>query len=315
MILEYRRRNFSAALDYCNYIMSTSRHICTLHRDVALLFRQLIMLRLNGQECQLSDFIHFISSREGNNIVIITCSEVIFTFRAHKMYDSAIRLEMTCGSLVWSRLDSKLSLALTYLEQYRVEFHQRSQMREEDLSTIFSLVYSIMRDYPLANNRSFEYLLVLGQWYYLTHTSFVDECVRKSLNKLAQSMIMESLHFSSPLLPYSCFGKDICYTCGQVVTPTEVQYVCSGCQVACYCSIEHQQMTWKKEAVRGMRIGHEILCPLYKAYRKYTHAKDLNDEEKEARMKRRLKRECRKFLENGLGLKNKCHGKYMVQPF
>ena len=135
---------------------------------------------------------------------------------------------------------------------------------------------------------------------------FVDECVRKSLNKLAQSMIMESLHFSSPLLPYSCFGKDICYTCGQVVTPTEVQYVCSGCRVACYCSIEHQRMTWKKEAMRGMRIGHEILCPLYKAYRKLAHARESRDKEKESRMKRRFDRECVRFLADGLGLKDKC---------
>ena len=102
--------------------------------------------------------------------------------------------------------------------------------------------------------------------------------------------------------------RDNCWTCGQAAAPNEVQYVCSGCQVACYCSIDHQRATWKKEAVKGMRIGHDILCPLYKAFRKYTlqKASEERDEEKESKVQRRFDRECVKFLEYGLGLKNKC---------
>ena len=100
--------------------------------------------------------------------------------------------------------------------------------------------------------------------------------------------------------------QDCCYTCGQTATSTEVQYVCSGCRVARYCSIDHQRMTWKKEAERGMHIGHEILCPLYSAFRKYILASEERDEEKKSRMEKRFERECVKFLEYGLGLKNKC---------
>ncbi|GFH53794.1 predicted protein [Chaetoceros tenuissimus] len=144
MTLEYKRRNYNAALDCYNDIMSKSRHISSL-RDAALLYYQLLMLRLNGQECQLSNFIHHIP-RDGKTATII-CFEATLAFRAHKMYDSAIQLEMTCGRLLWNPLESKLSLALTYLEQYRVEYHQRSQMREEDFSTMRSLIVSIQEDY------------------------------------------------------------------------------------------------------------------------------------------------------------------------
>lgn len=221
------------------------------------------MLRLNGQKCQLSDFIHYIT-RKGNSTGML-CLEATLAFRAHKMYDSAIRLEMTCGSLVMSPFDSKISLALTYLEQYRVEFHKRSQMRKDDIDTMNSLIVPILKECLIKKNFSFEHCLIFAQWYYLTHTIVGNEKIRERLINAASEMVEVCLECASLLLPYSCFGEDKCYTCGQAVTPTEVKYVCSGCRVACYCSIDHQRTTWKKEAVRGMRIGHEILCPLYKA--------------------------------------------------
>ena len=72
-------------------------------------------------------------------------------------------------------------------------------------------------------------------------------------------------------LPFSSLDDsvDACYTCGQAVTRDDVQLVCSGCHVACYCSLDHQRMTWKKDTMYGMRIGHKILCPLYKACKKW----------------------------------------------
>ena len=58
----------------------------------------------------------------------------------------------------------------------------------------------------------------------------------------------------------------------------------------------------------GMHIGHKILCPLYKALRKLDVqlASEDRDKVKESRIRRRLERECLKFLEYGLDLKDKC---------
>ncbi|GFH61921.1 predicted protein [Chaetoceros tenuissimus] len=262
------------------------------------------MLRLCGQECNISDFFHMIEEEEADCVF----PEAISTFRAHKQFDAAIRLEMKFGPLMRrTTLKSKLSLALTYLEQYRLEFHQRAQMRKKDFSTMNSLIVPLLKEYPIKKNFCFEYCLVVAQWYYLTHTLLGHTETRNKLNDAASTWIAACLPISTPIeiTPFRCLGEEKCYTCTQAVTPTEVQYVCSGCRVACYCSVDHQRMTWKQEAVDGMRIGHEILCPLYKAYRKYTNARDANDKEKELTMGRRLGRECRKFLEYGLGLKNK----------
>ena len=103
------------------------------------------------------------------------CLEATLAFRTHKMYDSAIRLEMTCRSLVMSPFDSKISLALTYLEQYRLVFHQKSQIRKEVFSTMNSLITSMMEEHQLRSFGSPEYMLVLAQWYYLTHPLAVDK--------------------------------------------------------------------------------------------------------------------------------------------
>ena len=62
-------------------------------------------------------------------------------------------------------------------------------------------------------------------------------------------------------------------------------------------------MTWKKDAIRGMRIGHEILCPLMKAYRKWKLASKKSNE-RALKLRRRFESECLYFLSDGLGLKD-----------
>ena len=73
-------------------------------------------------------------------------------------------------------------------------------------------------------------------------------------------------------------------------------------------------MTWKKGAIIGMRIGHEILCPLWKAYRKWKLASE-NGNERATKLRRRLGRECLYFLSHGLGLKDKCFEEKDVHTF
>ena len=101
-------------------------------------------------------------------------------------------------------------------------------------------------------------------------------------------------------------GLDYCNTCSSAhaATQSEVQFVCTGCRTVCYCSREHQRLTWTKDAVQGMRIGHKILCPLMKIYRKWRNAAD-NNEEKAARLREKLEESCLSFLSHGLRLKNK----------
>ena len=302
--LEYQRKNYNAAIDCLGFIKNDTS--CT---EVASLYYQLIMLRLEGRECQILDFENVIKReyKKGNEAISNVFKEAVFTFRAHKMYDFALGLELALGSQMRSNgLKNQLSLALTSLEQYRVEFKKIQRSKKEDIQmkcyrSIHAIINMTMMEYPPKDNHSFEYALVLAQWYYIIHAVFDDEKVAYEMISMASAMVLSCLESTSQLLP-----TQRCFTCDQAVTSTEVKYVCSGCRVVCYCSIDHQRATWKNEAWKGMRIGHEVLCPLYKAYRKYTHARDLKDEEKELRMKRRLDRESRKFLEYGLGLKNKC---------
>ena len=55
--------------------------------------------------------------------------------------------------------------------------------------------------------------------------------------------------------------------------------MCIGHEILCPLYKSYRKYTNAKDLrdVKGMHIGHEILCPLYKAYKKYTHARDLKD--------------------------------------
>ena len=98
-------------------------------------------------------------------------------------------------------------------------------------------------------------MLVLTQSSYLFHQAFDNtEVVRR-----------KAIGFFEEYLDLNSKVKTHCITCTQTATESEVQFVFSGCRVACYCSIDHQRMSWKKEAVRGLRFGHEVLCPVMKA--------------------------------------------------
>ncbi|GFH56025.1 predicted protein [Chaetoceros tenuissimus] len=228
------------------------------------------------------------------------------TFVVLKRYNAAYRLWEKCTALPNKLMFiSKLLLAKSYLELHRGEICQpdstETYHRFHEMKALFD---NMEEEHPIHDNDFSEYFLVLAQWYYLTHK--LDEGETNENLVIASGCLK---HFLGTSLGNSIFlseSKGACSTCCQAVTPTEVQYVCSGCRVACYCSIDHQRMTWKKEAVKGMRIGHEILCPLYKTYRKFSQARKNKDKEKESRMKKRFDRECIRFLADGLGLKNKC---------
>ncbi|GFH57999.1 predicted protein [Chaetoceros tenuissimus] len=210
--------------------------------------------------------------------------------RIKKYFDSAI----VFGKQLEELTGDRLSIATTYLEQYTVG---NKSLPEDFLLNMAHVLQKHRNDgFNTANAGS---VLVLAQSTYLFHKLHDDteEMVRKAVG-----FIEEYLDMVSKVQSY-------CFTCTQTATESEVQFVCSGCRVACYCSIDHQRLTWKKEAVRGMRIGHDILCPVMKGYRKWRHAKDNCDNERLSRLRRRFERECLNLLSDGLGLKDKCFQK------
>ncbi|GFH48439.1 predicted protein [Chaetoceros tenuissimus] len=142
-------------------------------------------------------------------------------------------------------------------------------------------------------------ILLLAQSTYLSH----------QLNDNTEVVMRKAIGFIEEYLDLILRAETHCSTCKQTGTESEVQFVCSGCRVACYCSIDHQRMTWKKDAETGMRFGHEVLCPVMKAYRKWRHANDNGDNERVSRLRRRFERECLYCLSDGMGLKDKCFKK------
>ncbi|GFH61923.1 predicted protein [Chaetoceros tenuissimus] len=221
MSVEYERKNYKAAIDCYNYIVSKSRNKNFSFSASISLYYQLIMLRLNGQDYQISDFIHEISREKQERSFLF--EDTVHAFRAQKQFDAAIRLEMTCGSLRCStELKSKLSLALTYLERYRIEFHQRAQMRKEEFFTMNSLITRMIAQFPLENNYSPEYCLVLAQWYYLTHTLDGNKGAEEE-SMQASTSVLDFLYQSLTVYTDEDNGiweivQDNCYTCGQAVT-------------------------------------------------------------------------------------------------
>jgi hypothetical protein len=94
-----------------------------------------------------------------------------------------------------------------------------------------------------------------------------------------------------------------CFCCATIV-PESSALVCGGCRAACFCSLEHQRSSWKKD-VKGQGIGHKMLCPLLKTYRKYKYAKRARKgNEKEYLL--RFERECEIFFSKSLGLEDLC---------
>lgn len=207
--------------------------------------------------------------------------------RVNKEFESAILIVKMFGVQYWEPSQQSLSLALTYLEGYRL-----NHIFTDSNDLYFFQGYNFLED-----QQNGLYLMVLK--LFLLHKHFDEE------ENIEQAIALIKFYLTNTDLPFSGLDDslDVCQTCGQAVTRNDVQLVCSGCHVACYCSLDHQRMTWKKDAIHGMRIGHEILCPLYKTCRKFASATRNGDVKKQLKMEKRFDRACLKFLTHGLGLK------------
>ncbi|GFH53851.1 predicted protein [Chaetoceros tenuissimus] len=226
-------------------------------------------------------------------------------FRVAKRFDEVIDLgeKLLLLPNLQESLEVKVSLAVSYIERYREEYHLRS--KRDDFLLVKNLLDHIRDEYEYhENNMNTTYELnselALAQWHYLCH-KLKDE-------KHKQHSYEQSIRHIEKIVENEWIFMDKCSTCTQAPTKDEVKYVCSGCRVACYCSIDHQRMHWRKNQIPGTCVGHETFCPVLKAYRKWKTAAKENttDEDKQGRMRRRFERECLHFLGYGLRLENKC---------
>ncbi|GFH55912.1 predicted protein [Chaetoceros tenuissimus] len=315
MAVEFDRRNFEGAIQIYENLFQKGN----IKMKMEILSDVFPSLQLQYHEALLRQ-------GKGNIDTFITLSKVRISYggkddnlegdlfrsanflRTTKHFDAAIVLGKQLEEL---NADIE-PLATSYLEQYLVEYYPKFGRKIKSLPESFENIFIDMGDafgnmVEKYNNGGFdtsvdpETLLVLAQWIYLLHQFSSDD---KEI-----MMKKEAIGFIEDYLDLISKVETHCRTCTQTATESEVQLVCSGCRVACYCSIDHQRMTWKKEAVKGMRFGHEVLCPVMKAYRKWRHANHNGDHERVSRLRRRFERECLYLLSDGMGLKDKCFKK------
>lgn len=281
------------------------------------------MLRLDGSKENKDRVVSLIDNRISKGMTnpheVAKALDALGILRNMKEYDSAIdlgeKLERLTEKRCLSTFENSREFvgligdvgdlvtfenAVTHLERYRAEYHRQTGKvsRNNSLDIVLG-AYIKIGDVPekaLAPRRD-AYFMMIAQKDYLCHQ--VDD------KDLSSQLCNNAIKHVEMYLETICGFERLCFTCKQKGTATEVQLVCSGCRVACYCSLDHQRMTWKKDAIQGMRIGHEILCPLMKAYRKWKLASKKGNE-KALELRRRFDRECLYFLSHGLGLKDKC---------
>ena len=223
--------------------------------------------------------------------------------RVVKKFDEVIALDKKLLLLpnLPESLGVKVSLAVSYIERYREEYHLRS--KRNDYFLFKKLLDHIRGTYEYHNDicKLLRFELALAQWHYLCHKLKEDEKQKRICYEVSIRHIEE-------IVENVWEFKDCCSTCAQAPTKDDVKYVCSGCRVVCYCSIDHQRMNWRKNQVPGTCVGHQIFCPVLNAYRKWKIASNEStiDEEKQGRMRRRFERECLDCLVYGLRLEKKC---------
>ena len=296
-------------------VVTTSRFLEEL-MILIMMYRDLALIRVSNDSSTdsflLQNVPNYLKCADRDSAT--RCKEqIVSCLRATKNFDAAIDMDKKFASIrdldEEEEIESAASLAITYIERYRVEFHKHTE--EENKHELRRLSKFISHTAPkekhdwdaLRYNNIDLHLshgVALAQWYYLLTKQM------KRDEKLWTDLRRKAIECVQMLIAEKWDMKDNCFYCHQAPTEHEVKLVCGHCRVACYCSIDHQRASWKKSAVYDMCFGHEAICPAMNAHRKWKEAIDSGDIEKEEKMKRRLDRECLGFLAYGLGLEDKC---------
>ena len=200
------------------------------------IYHELVLIKL-GDPCQLSPLVPTITNilheatltdeakQDLPSVAILAAIDIL---RSAKDFDSAILLGFRLQDLNIDEANS--SLAITSLEQYKAGKDPNSYAH-------FALFFTILQR-GFTGYRYTHKCMVLAQFHYLVY------------NETSESINFIEMYLRDMFET----GLDYCNTCSCAHT-SEVQFVCSGCRSVCYCSREHQRLTWMKDAVQGMRIG------------------------------------------------------------
>ncbi|GFH53269.1 predicted protein [Chaetoceros tenuissimus] len=227
--------------------------------------------------------------------------------RRTKKWDEALDLTNKFGRYIEESKYCGLSfmLAVTYLERYRVEARKRPKdERNKMTASLYKYIFSKINESceKEETDEVFQQpfmILVLAQWAYLNHHGSGElglSCKDAAIDLVLQ--YMEALYAQNAAM-MSCIG------CLQKSTTADPLLVCSGCRAVCYCCIDHQRSSWEKELDMGVGIGHKMLCPLHKAFRKMKLAYEGNKGNVDGYVAR-FQNECERFLSDNLGLKDLC---------
>ncbi|GFH60181.1 predicted protein [Chaetoceros tenuissimus] len=202
--------------------------------------------------------------------------------------------------------DSSLILATIYIERYRVEARKRPAIQQNKMSaSLYKYIshLTIEKDDAMFMSKYHPYRnLLWAQWLYLNRNGTYEQSINEELALSFVHVYLDEISMS---------GKSACQGCGQKSTCSDPLLLCSNCHVS-FCNIDHQRSSWKRNSC-GTGIGHEMLCPLLKAYRKFENAR--NEDSKLEKYRLRYRRECEKFLSETLALRDLCFSQKFVDDY
>lgn len=234
--------------------------------------------------------------------------------RRKKKWDEALDLTNKFGMYIEESkyCSSSFLYAVTYLERYRVEARKRPKGKRNWMSvSLYKHIHSKINE-RCQQERKGEVLvqpympLLLAQWTYLHHHGSTEQ----SLTDTAIDLVGK--YITSQQVELSAMMR--CIECRQKSTTSDPLLICSGCRAVCYCCIDHQRSSWKKELDTGVGIGHKLLCPLYKALRKAKFAYEGNKDNRDEYVAR-FRNECESFLSDSLGLRDLCFPQEFVDEY
>ncbi|GFH43595.1 predicted protein [Chaetoceros tenuissimus] len=305
LMLEYSSCRFDKVIQIYNDIqMSPEIEKEMVLSFICKLYGRLAMLRLDASNENKDKLVSLIEDHISEGMTARNekyfCLEAVRVLRNLKDYDASITLCEKLERLDQSEVVADFEIAVSHLERYREEYHWQKDNEFALVRVLDGWKEFFDKQKQNLAPRLGTIWMVFAQKDYLCHQ--IDD------KELSSQFCRNAIENVEKYLEWKWHFERHCFTCNQADT----HFVCSGCRLACYCSLDHQRMTWKKDAVQGMLIGHEILCPMMKAYRKWKLASKTGDQ-KALKLRRRLDRECLYFLSHGLGLEDKCFREEDVQ--
>lgn len=321
-IVAIEQRNFQEVIfqyDYC--IKSLDSHFST----IALYY--LVAMMATGQksasdtatdvmEYLCTDLITSYKSKRYitnglESFFVKICIAFITEFCRKRRWNEALNFHNKVSSFYLEAgedvYNSSFILSTIYIERYRVEARKRPTSQQSKMSaSLYKYISHLAfeKDDAVSKHHPYRHLL-WAQWLYLNRNGTYEQSINSE--ELALSFVHVYLD------EISMSSKSACQGCGQKSTCSDPLLLCSNCHVA-FCDIDHQRSSWKRNSC-GTGIGHEMLCPLLKAYRKFENARNAKEDFKLEKYRLRYRGACEKFLSETLGLRDLCFSQKFVDDY